>query len=168
MSKRIFAIEWPSDLGPMWLNQDNLQRLMFTREYIANHLAQTIPVQDVTEEFYIDAEKLRDHWNHGIPMDDEIVVDEPEDAFDVMIRSIAGRVIYKMLQAGEEEMKDTENFWINEYTEVLYECYPHVHDILQHLVEAVNKLKYGGIILRFNDGGLLDEEVDDLFIIEER
>jgi len=45
MTKRIFSIEWPDDLGQMWMNKDNL--LLCLNAYCENT---DFVIEDVTDE----------------------------------------------------------------------------------------------------------------------
>lgn len=46
--KRTFEVEWKDDLGPMWMNQDNLLRCLTTTEHCGE--GTIVDVLDVTEE----------------------------------------------------------------------------------------------------------------------
>jgi len=50
MAKRIFEINFPDNLGPMWLNVDNLKRVMFSKDCIGKAVEKTITMQDITDE----------------------------------------------------------------------------------------------------------------------
>jgi len=48
--KRIFSIEWPEDLGPMWMSKDNLIACLFSNSCVGGQFVPKIKVEDITEE----------------------------------------------------------------------------------------------------------------------
>ena len=89
---------------------------------------------------------------------------EPID-YETFTRELAGRIFYKMLQNGEEGIRECENDWLNEYADILYVLYPKERRHIQTLVDHLNMFKYEGIRLRLNDG--FNEDTDDLYILQE-
>ena len=47
MTNRMFEIEWKDELGPMWMNEDNLGSCLFTDTYCTDDLC---AIEDVTDE----------------------------------------------------------------------------------------------------------------------
>jgi hypothetical protein len=45
--KRVFLVEWNEDLGPEWMNKDNLEICLFTAESTRRQL---LGVTEITEE----------------------------------------------------------------------------------------------------------------------
>ena len=82
-------------------------------------------------------------------------------------RELAGQIVYKLLANGESDFNNVKQYWINEYTDVLYTLYPDADNHQRMLTEEVDDILQTGIIVRFNINGSIDEEVDDLYIIEE-
>lgn len=83
-----------------------------------------------------------------------------------VVSMLAGRVLYKMLQNGEEGIDRVENAWINEYADILYKLYPDRRDNLQNLVHALNQMKSDGVRVRMN-GFSPNDTTDDTFIVEQ-
>jgi len=52
-NRRIFAIEWSEDLGPMWMNEDNL---MIVLQMYGVYEAHKLVVEDVTDELALHKE----------------------------------------------------------------------------------------------------------------
>lgn len=99
-------------------------------------------------------------------MTEESVVDTEFDYYKNTIDEFAGRIVYKMFQNGEHNLRDCENMWINEYADILYILFPNRRDNLRNLVARLQHFKHKGVVVRFNENGQIDD-LGDTYIIQE-
>ena len=143
MASALFEIVWDDELGPNWMNADNLFQCLSTEGHIGDLPIRTTYVREI-----------------------DVVPPPPTDSqYGQILKEFAARIVRKMLEARSGDMTNVENFWINEYADLLYIQYPGVN-CLADLVRTVNTMKEEGVRIQINNKMNVDCESPTLVITE--